>query len=342
MKINFFDDDDRSLTDPNYFKKMNSFGVVAFNMNKALKELGYYADLEEADWIGKCGSLDPHFQYKNKKSFYINVWETNNTIPYYLIDNAKNKIIFGLSNKITNIWKKYGFKSETIYAGCDTEYWQQSKEKNKNQFIFCHVNHSTVRSALELTIQAFVKVFKNNKNVKLIIKDHPENKIFHDYIKSFNCSNIEYIFEFWESDKIKDLYSESHVTLNVLRSASFGMPLLESSACNSLCLTGNVSPTNEIVDCSFAAMIESNGEIPVYPYIEEAEVKFGLKNYYGRFSYPEMPYFWDFDINVYAEKMLEIYNNWSTYEKIDKRAPVVKNWKWQNSAEKLVSILKNY
>jgi glycosyltransferase involved in cell wall biosynthesis len=341
MKIKVFDDDPRLITDPNYVKRMGSFGTVAFNMNKALKELGYHAELDEADWVGKCGALDPQFQYKDKKSFYINVWETNNSIPHYLLHNAQGKLIFGLCDKITNIWRKYGFETETIYAGCDTDYWHQTKEKNKNQFVFCHINHSTVRSSLELTIQAFAKVFKNNQDVKLIIKDSSENIPFSNYIKSFDCSNIKHIVGFWDSDQIRDLYSESHVTLNLLRSASFGMPLLECSACDSLCLTGNVSPTNEIVDASFAAMIEPKGEIPIYPYIEEAEIKFGLKNYYGRFSYPEMPCFWDFDVDVYANKMLEIYNNWSDYKKIDKRTPVVYNWKWENSVKKLINILQN-
>jgi hypothetical protein len=132
--------------------------------------------------------------------------------------------------KTSKIWRKYGFSTETIYGGCDTDYWYQTKEKNKNQFVFCHVNHSTVRSALELTLQAFVKVFKNNNDVKLIIKDSTENETLNNYIKSFNCKNIEYIVEFWDSDQLRDLYSESHVTLNVLRSTSFGMPLLRGQS----------------------------------------------------------------------------------------------------------------
>jgi hypothetical protein len=341
IKINFFDDDRRILTDPFYIKKMGSFGTVAYNMNKTLKKFDYYADIDDAGWVGKCGSLDPQFQYKNKKSFYLSVWETNNSIPYYLLQQAQGKLIFGLCNKITNIWRKYGFNAQTIYAGCDTDYWYQTKEKNKNQFVFCHINHSTVRSALELTVQAFAKVFKNNKDVKLIIKDSSENLEFNKYIKSFECKNIEHVASFWDSDQMRDLYSESHVTLNVLRSASFGMPLLESSACNSLCLTGNVSPTNEIVDSSFAAMIEPKCEIPIYPYIEEAEIKFGLKNYYGRFPYPETPYFWDFDVDIYAEKMLDIYKNWDKFEKIDKRTPVINKWSWENPVKKLIKILEN-
>ena len=73
MKIHFFDDDPRKLTDKNYSLKMGSFGVIAYYMNKTLSDIGYYSDPDDADWVGKCGSLDPQFTYMNKKSFYINV-----------------------------------------------------------------------------------------------------------------------------------------------------------------------------------------------------------------------------------------------------------------------------
>lgn len=343
MKINFYDDDPRFITDENYFLKMGSFGMVAMNMNKAFKELGFFAEADNADWVGKCGALDPQFQYKNKNSFYINVWETNNTLPIYLLQNAINKNIFGLCDKTTNLWKKYGWNSETIYGGCDTDYWYQSKEKNQNQFTFCHVNHATVRSGLEVILKAFSISFQNNKDVKFIVKDSGGNNTkLIEFINSLECDNIKYINEFWDSHQIRDLYSESHCTVNLLRSTSFGLPLLESSACNNLCIAGDVTPTNELVNSSFAKMIPHNGEINIYPFVEQVEAEYGLKNYYGRFDYPEMPVFWDFDVQVVAENMLEVYNNWDFYKKIDTRTPIIDNWKWEKSAQKLISILETY
>lgn len=343
MKINFFDDDPRLISDPDYRLRMGSFGVVAYYMNKALQENDSYENQDNADWVGKCGSLDPQFKYKNKKSFYINVWETNNTLPYYLLQNARGQTMFGLCDKTTKLWQKYGFQANTIYGGCDTNYWHQTKEKNKNQFIFCHVNHATVRSGLDVIIPAFAEKFKNNNDVKLIIKDSGGwNDKLYSFIQSHKTSNIEYINEFWTFDQIRDLYSESHVCLNLLRSTSFGMPLLECSACNTLCLTGDATPTNELVDSSFAVLVPPNGEIPIYPYINQIDQKAGLKNYYGNFQYPEMPYFWNFDVETVGKSMLKVYNNWSFYKNINTRQPVIEKWKWEFSAKKLISILKNY
>lgn len=343
MKVNFFDDDPRFLSDPDYFLKMGSFGTVAFNMNRAFKKMGVYADAINSEWVGKCGSLDPQFRYQNKKSFYINVWETNNTLPYYLLNAAQDQTMFGLCDKTTNLWRKYGFEAQTIYGGCDTEFWHQTLDKDKNQFIFCHLNHATVRSGLDIIIPAFVSKFKNNKDVKLIIKDSGgQNYKLLEFINSFKCPNIEYINDFWTIEQIRDLYSISHACINLLRSTSFGMPLLESSACNSLCICGDVTPTNELVNSDYAVLIEPKGEIPVYPFIEEIEQQVGLKNYYGYFEYPEVPYFWDFDVEAVAKSLEMVYNNWSFYKKIDTVTPIRDNWKWEKSATKLVNILSKY
>ena len=341
MKIHFFDDDPRFHSDPSYHLKMGSFGVVAHYMNKAFRDLGEYSSLQEADWIGKCGALDPQFKYKDKKSFYINVWETNNALPYYLLHHAQGQKIFGLCDKTTNLWRKYGFDARTIYGGCDTEFWHQTKEKNKDQFIFCHVNHATVRSGLDVIIPAFSSKFKNNSNVKLVIKDSGgENLKLINFIKSFECSNIEYINEFWTTEQVRDLYSESHACINLLRSTSFGLPLLESSACNTLCICGDVTPTNELVNSSYAKLIPPKGEIAIYPFINEIESTAGLKNYYGNFEYPEAPYFWDFDVETVAENLLNVYDNWNSYNTIDTRKPIIDNWKWETAALKLIKHLE--
>ena len=226
------------------------------------------------------------------------------------------------------------------YGGCDTDFWYQTKNKNKNQFTFCHVNHATSRSGLDIIIPAFVLKFKNNPDVKLIIKDSGgDNNKLKNFLNSLQCSNIEYINDFWTTTQIRDLYSEAHVCINLLRSTSFGLPLLESSACNTLCICGDVSPTNELVDSTFAKLIPPSGEIDIYPYVEQISDSIGLKNYYGRFEYPEIPRFWNFDTETVAEHLLDVYNNWRFYESIDKVNPIKNRWKWEFSANKLIKIL---
>jgi hypothetical protein len=340
MKI-FFYDGDSKIMEPNYHLKMSSFGTVAYNMNRTLKKMGHFSDFNSAEWYGKCGSLDPQFRVPGRKSFYINVWETNNTLPYYLLQAAQGRNIFGLCNNTTNLWRKYGYNAFTIYGGCDTEFWNQTQPKDPNVFTFCHVAHGSVRSGLEVTLKAFAQAFRNNSSVKLIIKDAVSfTDTLLNFIKTLDCNNIEIVNEFWTVDKVRDLYSKSHATINLLRSAGFGLPLLECCACNNLCITGDVTPTNELVDSSFAKMIAPKGEINMFPFVTELEKQYGLKNYYGTFQYPEIPVFWDFDIDTVSNALLDVYQNWTTYQKINTRQPIINRWKWEYTVENLVKHLQ--
>lgn len=346
MKISFFDDDPRQFTDSeNYPVNHGPFSEVAIQMNRALDKLGLYAPPDEADFVGKCDGMQLNFQYKDKKSFLIHVWETSNCLPHFFLQQKNiGQILFGLSEQISNLWHRHGFKDvKTVYAGCDTEYWHQTQEKDK-VFTFLHVNSSNIRSGLDLTITAFYNAFKNSKDAKLLIKDTNTSTKLLDSIKFFQDKgcNIEYISERLPSDKVRDLYSRSHVCLNVLRATSFGLPLLESSACNCLCVTGDVPPTNEIINNENGVLIPPLKEVELYKlnYLIE---DWGLLNCYPDFPYLEKPKVWDYSLFEYSEFLKDIYNEWdNVYKKIDTRTDVVEDWQWEQQAEILSYFLEEY
>ncbi|MEK6882353.1 MAG: glycosyltransferase [Nanoarchaeota archaeon] len=341
MKIHFLDSDPRRFTDSeNYPFNHGPFSEISLQFNKCLKELGYYAEPDDADFVGKCDGLDVGFKYKNKQSFLIHVYETINTLPHILLKMSNGQRIFGLSNQITNLWHKYGRTDvKTVYGGCDTNFWYQTKDK-LSQYTFLHVNSSNVRSGLDLTIEAFYKTFAN-KDVRLVIKDTNDSKTLIDKINYYKekGANIEYISKRMRSYEIRDLYSSSHVCINLLRATSFGLCLLEASACNCFCLTGNISPTNEIIDSSFGILVEPSKQIE----LSQAQAigsNWGLLNCYPNFSYPEVPKVWDYDVNNYADILKKIYENWANLSKIDTRTPILNNWKWIDQAKKLINYLK--
>jgi glycosyltransferase involved in cell wall biosynthesis len=344
MKIHLYDNDPRKITDPvNYPLNHGSFSEVSINLNKALRELGHYAEPDDADLVGICDGLQVNFKYKDKPSFVINVWETLNTLPIPLLQMAQSQPrIFGLSNQITNLWHKYGRTDvKTVYGGCDTDFWRQTKAKS-NVFTFLHVNSSNVRSGLDLTIAAFREAFENDKNVRLIIKDTNKSpkleEIIKTYQQDFRC-NIEYISERLHNTAIRDLYSESHVCLNLLRATSFGMPLLECSACNCLCLTGDIPPTNEIIQPDNGVLVPLKREIGIPETAAILTQSWGLLNCYPSFQYPEYPLFATYDIEQYASILRDIFDNWSKYSTIDTRTPIINNWQWKIQAQKLVGYL---
>jgi glycosyltransferase involved in cell wall biosynthesis len=343
MKVHLLDTDSRIHTDPNYPVNHGSFSEVMINLNNALKEIDCYAEPDNADFVGVCDGLQVGFKYKNKPSFVINVWETSNVLPFALLTQATNQRIFGLSNQITSLWHKHGFNNvKTVYGGCDTNFWQQTKPKN-SQFTFLHVNSSNVRSGLDITINAFVLAFAGNKEVKLLIKDTNNSPKLIENIERAKTmgANIEYVSKRMSSLAVRDLYSSSHVCLNLLRSTSFGLPLLEASACNCLVLTGDIPPTNELIRPEYGILLPPKGEIPIFESLQPLTEKWGLLNCYPNFEYPEPPRFYTFDIELYCGFLKTIYTYGSKHSKIDTRTPIVENWQWKKSAETLVKYLKN-
>lgn len=342
--IHVYDDDERQVTDAaNYAENHGSFAEVAINMNKALKRLSYYADPDDAEWVGMVASLGTHFKYKDKKNFIIHVWETT-SMPAFVYQNAviSQQRIFGLSNQITDIWHRYGRKDVvTIYGGCDTEFWHQTRPKNKNQFQFFHVNSTNIRSGIDLTVHSFALAFQGNKDVCLIIKDtNPQGqdsalaRQIEAHKKQFGV-DIRYHTRRESMSWVRDLYSESHATLNMLRATSFGMPLLECGACNSLCVTGDIPPTNELIKPSHGILLKPSGMVKLNDIIGPLEQNWGLLNCYGKFPHIEEPYVAAYNVNEYASLLQEIVRNWETHSKIDTRTPIVDGWSWDKSARRL-------
>ena len=64
-------------------------------------------------------------------------------------------------------------------------------------------------------------------------------------------SQIVYVSRRFTRQEIRDLYSSSHVGLNLLRMTSWGFPLHEMPACGTLVVTGDFSPTNILVNKNY-------------------------------------------------------------------------------------------
>jgi glycosyltransferase involved in cell wall biosynthesis len=249
-----------------------------------------------------------------------------------------------MSNQITNLYLKEGINCQTLHCGCDTDFWHQTLPKD-NIFTFIHVNSSNVRSGLDLTLQAFHIAFQNNKNVRLIIKDTNTNvdtlKTRIQELKN-KGSNIEYITKRLTRQEIRDMYSSSHVGLNLLRMTSWGFPLHEMSACNCLCVTGDFEPTNVLINRDYGILLKPSNEINIGDKLNELVNYWGLLNCYGSFGYSEEPRFYDFDIEKYADLLKNIYSNWNFYGKIDTRTAIIDKWKWKYTAENLVKHLNQH
>jgi len=124
------------------------------------------------------------------------------------------------------------------------------------------------------------------------------------------------------------------------RAASFGLPLLEASACGCYTLTGDVAPNNELIKPGFGALLRPNNQVPIEFVAPDLEQYWGLTNCYPmEFCYGDSTLFWDFSVDKYAEKLYDVYENWDNLKAVDTRAPVVNEWGWDKSASQLINAL---
>jgi glycosyltransferase involved in cell wall biosynthesis len=110
-------------------------------------------------------------------------------------------------------------------------------------------------------------------------------------------------------------------------------------SCNTLNLTGNIQPFNEIVNKDISIMVNAN-TIPINKNINHLIENWGFMNNYGGFEYLEEPLYYDYNIEDYANKMLLCYNKWSDkYSKLKYREYIKQNFTWEKTAKNLINIL---
>ena len=342
--IHLLDTDPRQFSEPDDYKyNHGSLSSVMININQELKKLNRYSEPDLAEWVGVCDGLNVGFKYKNKRSFVITCWEMANTLPMYLINSAKrsNQKLIGMSNQITNLWKKYGFDCETIHLGTDINFWYQSKQKDQNQFVFILPLATFVRSGIDLALKAFETAFSGEKNVVLKIKDTGANDIYLNKINEYKAKglNIEYYSERWSMQNLRDFYSSAHVCLSLQRSASFGLIIAESMACNTLNITGNIEPFNEFLNEDISILVQPKSLISIRDVADHLVKEWGFHNSYGNFSYPEEPMFYDYDIIEYAKSMRKAYDNWDFFSKIHYRKYIIDNYTWDKTTTNLIKKL---
>lgn len=345
LKVHLLDTDPRKFTDPLYFTNMGSFSIVAHGFNKGLKEIGAYAEPDEADFVGICDALNIGFQYKNKPSFIINVWDTINVLPEFLVRNASNSKarILGLSDQVTQLWLKRGIDCRTTMPGCNVDFWcPGAKNLEREETIFLFNSFANVRSGLDLALEAFSQAFTRDDRATLIIKNTDSNEKLEKYIseKSQNCK-ILYLKGRSSFMDMRELYRFSDYSLNVMSMSSWGLGIHEAISCGCIPIVGNFNPSNIIVEGFNAFSLNPIQKIKIYDKIPELVEK-GFHNAYGNFEYAEPPLFYDYSIDEYSKLLRYLYKNKIKPDVDLERKKLREKWSWGKAAENLVKELEKY
>ena len=143
------------------------------------------------------------------------------------------------------IWVGNQFSVDAIRnSGIDTptyifelgvdDMWKPFKRGNRDKIRFLHVDSGSPRKRADLVEKAFLKLFKDNKDVELTLKHHGtgDNAGYSvmDLFKENNSSNINRIFKTLTQEQMVQLYYEHDILVYPTEGEGFGLIPLQALA----------------------------------------------------------------------------------------------------------------
>ena len=275
-----------------------------------------------------------HFFYQDYNSYKIGyyVWETTK-LPHEFF----KRLFYFDEIWVVSQWQKeclikqgYNKPIYVIPEGIDNIF-QPIQKKKSNKIKFLIVGRWDYRKSTKEIIETFLKVFKDNNNVELILnvdnnytpKDIPKSTI--DKLKFYNLTdNRIKIKSFLSRKEYIKLIQESDIFLSCARGEGWNLPLIEAMGC------GIPSIYSE---CSGQLEFAKNKGIPIKILQEVSSESAKLQS----FNYDNLTgNFYEPDFDDLGEKIKMVYNNFDYYKQqalIDSKI-IRKEFSWENAAEK--------
>ena len=171
--------------------------------------------------------------------------------------------IIATSKYTKKVLKEYGYDSEVLYHGVDTNIYKPEKIDKMNygidnsKFVFLHVGVNTGRKMIWRLIKCFNEFAKDKDDVVLLIRTIPEGEYNLVEFTNFRFSelfkkkkiyfSLPSMFNPAPEDFMAGLYKISDVYVSASSGEGFGMPYIESMACKKPVIAPNHSSTPEIL-----------------------------------------------------------------------------------------------
>jgi glycosyltransferase involved in cell wall biosynthesis len=329
--------------DPNNQSRFSS-KIIIDSLNAAAKKLDLYSDEELIIVYDGCCN-----NHGYKVDAFICTYEI--CFPSIVLNNANKKPILGVSQDNKQFIIDGGHPEElTGYfpLGVDASLYPKiQKTKNKSQFVVGVYTESLVRGGIELCLESFITAFKDNKDVKLVIKDRNATDIFSEYIKNFSKLhnvNIEYENSHFNSiDKIIEWFSGIDCHLYMNRSSTWAMPPCESMTMGIPTIAVSYSgPREYIFHGKTGLEIDYTKE-----YVQNSLfnlIEIGCRNFFFTSGYKTQPTWAVGNTQKASELLIQLKNNSDLYKEISKngREYAINNLTWENSAKKLHKELQKW
>lgn len=225
------------------------------------------------------------------------------------------------------VFAKSGIKTEVVPLGYDdtiyTPIEREIKRDVRKDFTFLHYNAFNVRKGFPEVFKAFVKAFKQDEPVKLILKttlDKAPIPILKD-----QYPNIEVIEGKKSSKELMQIIARSDCFVFPSRGEGFGMTPLEAMATGIPAIVPNAHGISEYFNREFMYEVNVGGTCP------------GL---YSRYKNMDVGNMVICDVDHLAQQMRYVYEHQTeAHEMGQKAAQFAKDWTIRKTAEKLKVII---
>ena len=229
-----------------------------------------------------------------------------------------------------SVFKKAGFDTTVVPLGYNSRMFQlldrQPKVENRDYFTFLHYNAFNIRKGFPEVLKAFVKEFKRDEPVRLILKTTLDRMPIPIYPEQY--PNIEVILGKVSERELSSIMQRSDCFVFPSRGEGFGMTPLEAMATGMPAIVPNAHGITEYFNSD---------------YMYEVNVKEKCPALYSKYKGQDVGSMVVCDVDHLAAQMRYVYEHQKeAREKGVKAAEYVKQWAFTETAKQLNGIFQEF
>lgn len=217
---------------------------------------------------------------------------------------------------------------EVVPCGVNPELFPKIERvrDEEHKFTFFMYGTLTLRKNVGMVISAFANLFKDNPDVKLVLKTQSGTLGHVEYV---DMGNIEVIDSLWTHERLLKALGEADCFVFPSRGEGFGLPPLEAMATGLTTIVADNTGMSDYANPLYNLVVPTKEIVPAQRY----------PNKWG-----DVGNWYDPDYFTLKEKMKWAYENQKEAKAMGDRASewVLTNWSYDRTAEKLVDVIKKY
>lgn len=303
------------------------YGYAAISLISALQSLGVKVSYDSATPLVHVSFVQPEWYSGTNDQYRIGYtpWESTELPASWPATMKSMDEIWTTSNFCRDIFSLHGIDSTVIPHGINPEHFPIVDRTISDKFIFFHVGGPTERKGGQKVVDAFLKLFDNDKypNVYLLMKSNGSSEARwyknDKYMGNIDSHpKVQVITSALDESDLFKLYEAAHCMVYPTNGEGFGLIPFQAIATGLPTICTNATGCYDFADLS----------IPLdYRWVS------GEGIHLGKWVEP--------DFDDLCDKMLYVYNNWEeTKKQTMKGAYVIQDMQtWESIAYKVIGIL---